>query len=120
MESFTMLNLEKGVISKTRLEYHYHLGLKYKDGLGVEKDESRAMFYFEKAAYRGHMLSQYELGMLHFSHQGDAEEEKKALSWFEKASCQGHKESRYYRDLFKSYSVGQKEKTRRGASYKGQ
>ena len=96
---------------------HYHLGLIFERGHGVEKNLERAIFYFEKAAYRSDVTAQYKLGMLYFSKQGDLEEERKALYWFEKASEQGHPEGNYYFNLLMDYGVRYKKEKRPGAYY---
>jgi TPR repeat protein len=40
---------------------HYQLGIMYEDGEGVEKDEEKAVFHFEKAAICGHPRARYNL-----------------------------------------------------------
>ena len=49
----------------------YRLGEIFLKGDGVEVDKNKAQFYFEKAAYNGHVGSQFELAILYFSKQGD-------------------------------------------------
>jgi len=40
---------------------HYQLGIMFGDGEGVEKDEEKAVFHFEKAAIGGHPQARHEL-----------------------------------------------------------
>ena len=43
---------------------HYHLGLMYWKGYGVEKDEEKAVYHYEKAAIGGHHYARYNLGYI--------------------------------------------------------
>ncbi len=40
----------------------YELGICYAIGNGVERDEKRALFWYQKAAEQGHAGSQFEVG----------------------------------------------------------
>ena len=44
------------------LDAHYHLGLMYYKGVGVEKDEKKAVYHYEKAAIGGHPRARNNLG----------------------------------------------------------
>ncbi|MDO8787829.1 MAG: tetratricopeptide repeat protein [Sulfuritalea sp.] len=48
----------------------YHLGLIYKDGLGVPQDYANARFWFSKAAQYEHVEAQYQLGTMYVSGLG--------------------------------------------------
>ncbi len=41
---------------------HYNLGIMYRDGEGVEKDDERKVYHYEKAAIGGHPNARYSLG----------------------------------------------------------
>ena len=44
------------------VEAHFHLGVMYQRGRGVEKDEEKAVHYYEKAAIGGNPHARYNLG----------------------------------------------------------
>jgi tetratricopeptide (TPR) repeat protein len=46
------------------LDAHYRLGWMYEDGEGVEKDEEKAVFHYEKAAIGGHHIARHNLGCI--------------------------------------------------------
>jgi tetratricopeptide (TPR) repeat protein len=46
------------------LNAHYHLGLMYMNGEGVEKDEEKAVYHYEKAAIGGHPFARYNLACI--------------------------------------------------------
>ena len=43
---------------------HYHLGLVYRQGKGVEKDEEKVIYHYEKAAIGGHPKARHNLGAI--------------------------------------------------------
>jgi hypothetical protein len=45
-------------------EAHYHLGVVYESGQGVEKDEEKAVYQYEKAAIGGHPGARFILGCI--------------------------------------------------------
>ena len=44
------------------IEAHYNLGVMYRDGEGVEKDEEKKVYHYEKAAIGGHPYARHNLG----------------------------------------------------------
>jgi TPR repeat protein len=44
-------------------EAHYRLGYMYMEGEGLEKDEDKAIYHYEKAAIDGHPVARYNLGL---------------------------------------------------------
>jgi TPR repeat protein len=66
------------------------LGFCYRNGLGVEKDEKRAVSWYQKAAEQGHPVAQYNLGFCYENGQGVRKDEKAAVAWYRKAAEQGH------------------------------
>ena len=45
----------------------FYIGFMYKDGLGVERDIDRAIYWYEKSALAGNMQAQHDLGVLYVS-----------------------------------------------------
>ena len=69
-----------------------NLGLLYAKGLGVEKDNKQAIYWYGKAATQGYANAQFNLGMLYLNSGGlkDDTNKAKAIQLLEKASDQGH------------------------------
>lgn len=65
------------------------LGFAYYEGLGVEKDLSKALVWFRKAADRGVNQARFQLGSMYFYGEGIAQEYSEARQWFELAADQG-------------------------------
>ena len=74
----------------------YNEAKKYEEGIGVEKNLSKAIFYYEKAAKQGYIDAQYKLGSIYISKK----DLLKAFYWFEKAAKQGHSISQYMVGFF--------------------
>lgn len=69
----------------------YLLGARYYTGEGVELDQPRAMFWFQRAAEQGHAEAQYQMGLAQAEGFGGLEANPPlALEWFRKAAIQGH------------------------------
>jgi hypothetical protein len=71
----------------------YMLGIMHYRGLGVLKNDKRALKYFEDVATDGHMLSQYNTGYLYYHGIGTKMNHKESVKWFEMSGLQGHLES---------------------------
>ena len=46
---------------------NYNLGIMYRKGLGVEKDDVQSLTHFIEAAENGHMLGNYAVGLAFFN-----------------------------------------------------
>lgn len=77
-----------------------NMGLIYREGLGVNADQDKALNYFQQAAYAGQFKSNRYIG-LYFSEHGDA---KRAVSYYQKAADQGDITSQFY--LGQAYQYG--------------
>jgi tetratricopeptide (TPR) repeat protein len=68
---------------------HYTLGNMYGEGEGVEKDEEKEVYHFERAAICGHPTARYNLGC----HEGINGRVERAVKHFMIAANHGHEES---------------------------
>ena len=73
------------------VELYYNLGNCYYAGRGVQKNQTTAAYWYEKAATQGYDLAQYNLAISYHFGRGVAIDNNKALYWYEKAAAQGHK-----------------------------
>ena len=71
----------------------YELGCCCTNGEGAEKDINQAVYWFQKAAERGHIEAQYQLGSCYYNGHGFEKDNTQAILWLEKASEQRHKEA---------------------------
>jgi TPR repeat protein/predicted acylesterase/phospholipase RssA len=76
-------------------EAEFNLGLSYLLGIGVEKDEKKAIEYFEMAAKQGNINAQLSLGKCYLDGYGVEKDVKKAVQYYETAANQGHAEARF-------------------------
>jgi uncharacterized protein len=65
------------------------LGLYYRDGQNVPRDDRKAAYWLERAAQLGHPHAQSLLGNLAAEGRGTARDPARAVQWWEKASLQG-------------------------------
>ena len=61
----------------------------------MEKDETEAVTWFQKAAQQGYAEAQHYLGYCLFSGTGVEKDETEAVKWFRKAADQGYAEAQY-------------------------
>ena len=73
----------------------FNLGRCYDDGIGVEKNHSKAVEWFAKAAEQGHSSGQYMLGLSCYFGDGIKKDYKKAFEWFAKAAEQGNPDGQW-------------------------
>ncbi|XP_005097909.1 protein sel-1 homolog 1 isoform X2 [Aplysia californica] len=66
------------------------LGMMYLNGLGIEKDSSKAFRYFSLASDQGSVDGQLQLGIMYFSGNGVRKDYKMAVKYFTMASQNGH------------------------------
>lgn len=66
------------------------LGYRYEHGLGVEKDEFEAVYWYRKAANQNYAMAQYNLGVMYDFGQGVDKNYENAFYWYRKAAEQRH------------------------------
>ena len=71
-------------------EARYSVGLLYRNGWGVQRDDTEAARWFRLAAYQGHINSQFELAFMYEHGQGVTSDEIEAAKWYRLAAAQGY------------------------------
>ena len=74
-------------------------GACYLNGLGVEEDEKRALYWVQKAAEQDYADAQVVLGNFYSEGIGAEKDERKAFEWFKKAAEQGKAEAQFFWDV---------------------
>ncbi|GBC26195.2 kinase-like domain-containing protein [Rhizophagus irregularis DAOM 181602=DAOM 197198] len=82
----------------------YNLGLCYKNGIGVEKNEIKAIEYFHKSAIQEDSNAQNELGI--FYENGIEKDEHKAFYWYQKAAENENEFAQYNLGLCYENGIG--------------
>jgi ankyrin repeat protein len=72
----------------------YRLGVAYRSGRGVEQDNAKAAYWFEKAATDGDADAQYALGKLFEKGLGVESDRGRAMKLIGEAARAGHREAR--------------------------
>lgn len=67
----------------------FNLALMYEQGMGIDKNEKEAVFWYQKAAEQGNANAQFNLGVLHENGRGTAVDFAQANQWYRKAAVQG-------------------------------
>jgi TPR repeat protein len=67
----------------------FNLGLMYEKGIGVSKDEKKAVAWYLKAALQGKSHAQYNLAVLYENGRGNDVNFAQAHQWYRKAAVQG-------------------------------
>jgi TPR repeat protein len=81
-------------------EAHYQLGVMYEDGEGVEKDEEKVVYHYEKAAIGGHPWARHNLACV----EEDDGNMERAVKHFIIAANLGDEDS--MKLLWTNYSAG--------------
>ena len=68
----------------------YLMGRMYHYGLGVTKDDKKAVEWYTKAAEQGYARGQYNLGDMYENGKGVTKDLKNAVEWYTKAAEQGN------------------------------
>ncbi|WP_067620778.1 caspase family protein, partial [Dissulfuribacter thermophilus] len=71
------------------VEAMFLLGSAYADGLGIEKDYEKAVYWFRKAAEKGEPLAMNNLGFMYENGLGVSQDYAKAFYWYQKAAEKG-------------------------------
>ncbi|GBB92337.1 hypothetical protein RclHR1_00020040 [Rhizophagus clarus] len=81
----------------------YNLGLRYKDGNGVNKDEVKAFEWLKKSAEQDYKHAQCKLGSFYEKGIGTEKNIEKAIYWYRKAAENGSKHAIYNLSLCYQY-----------------
>ena len=71
-------------------DFQLILGFCYQSGMGVIKDEKKAMQWFQKSAEQKNAMAQHYLGGCYWQGKGVRKDEKKAIEYFEAAASQNY------------------------------
>jgi len=73
----------------------YSLGNCYQNGIGVEKNETRAFEYYEKSAEKGFSMAQNTLGSLYEIGKYIEKDLEKAIYWYNQAAKNGNEMAQF-------------------------
>ena len=82
----------------------FMLGLAYRSGRGVKRDDSAAVSWFRQAADKGD--AQFMLGLASLRGSGTAQDPAAARTWFEKAAAQGLAGAEYHLGVMNAAGLG--------------
>ncbi len=74
----------------------FRLGFMYARGMGVEKNEAKAVEWYREAAGQDHVEAQFRLGFMYGNGMGVEKNETEAFSWHQKAAEHGHVIAQYW------------------------
>ena len=69
---------------------NYNLGIMFREGLGVKKDDVQSLTHFIEAAENGHMLGNYAVGRAFLTGKGSDIDAKAAIHYLTEAALFGH------------------------------
>ena len=84
----------------------YDLGLMYKEGQGVPRDDGEAVAWYRRAAEQGYAEAQNNLGDLYASGRGVSLDYARAVGWFRKAAEQGDAEAQNNLGVMYGHGLG--------------
>ncbi len=87
-------------------EYQVLIGEMYRRGLGVEKDQFRALSWHQKASAQGHADGTYHVAQFHLYGQGGVNRDPvRALAIFQSAADLGHWKAQYV--ISRAFATGE-------------
>ena len=86
-------------------EAQFYLGLLYRNGEGVEKDDRTALMWFTESAKQGYLNAQYNTGIMYMEGRGVAVSKIDAFKWWELAAQRGHAPSQYNLGVLYAYGI---------------
>jgi serine/threonine protein kinase len=86
----TAMKKLKPLAEQGNVDTQVYLGWMYANGKGVAQDDSRAFFWYHKAAVQGNATAQNNLGVRYQKGKGVAQDDSQAVYWYRKAAEQGH------------------------------
>ncbi|MBI1732033.1 MAG: SEL1-like repeat protein, partial [Gammaproteobacteria bacterium] len=70
-------------------EAQTEVAYRYAKGMGIEKDETEAVNWYQRAAEQGHAPAQFSLGVMYAKGRGVAQDFRAAFKWYLKSAAQG-------------------------------
>lgn len=83
----------------------FDLGVSYRFGRGVPRNDAEAVKWYRRAAEQGYAKAQYNVGVCYDFGTGIPKDHSEATMWYRKAAEQGHAKAQY--NLGVSYKYGQ-------------
>ena len=84
----------------------YGLGLLYKSGRGVARDDGQAVKWFRKSAGQGNAKGQYGLANMYRAGRGVGQDHAQAVKWYRKAAEQGQINAQHNLGLMYFFGYG--------------
>lgn len=66
-----------------------NIGVCFAQGIGVQKDDGWAAFWYEMAGQQGDAQAQFSTGWFHMTGTGVKQDKRMGLKWIHKATAQG-------------------------------
>lgn len=83
----------------------FNLGLLYRNGQGVKRDDREALIWFTRAARQGMLDAQYNTGLMYMEGRGVAVSKPEAFKWWELAAAKGHAPSQHNLAVLYAYGI---------------
>ena len=84
----------------------YGLGLLYRSGRGVARDDGQAVKWFRKSAEQGNAKGQYGLANMYRAGRGVAQDHAQAVKWYRRAAEQGQINAQHNLGLMYFFGYG--------------
>ena len=75
----------------------------YHEGVGVEKNMDKAIYWYEKVANKGHREAQLQLGVIYYKGFGVKKNLEKARLWTKKSATLGHMKAQEFLEFLNNY-----------------
>ena len=98
-------------------ESQYELGVRYEEGLGVERDFAEAAKWYRLSAEQGNALAQFKLGLMHAEGKGMPQDDDRAVGLYLLAANQGMPAAQNYLGVMYTAGRGVKQDCRKGAAW---
>ena len=103
----------KNQLNKIIVMHKIIWGVFYKNGIGVEKNIEKSIYWYQKSAENENKFAQYNLGRCYKDGIGVEKDEAKAFEWYEKSAKQDYSNAQNSLEVFYKNDRGVKKKYRK-------
>ena len=108
---FALEELNRLASKEENVEALYHLGRMYENGYGVEKDEEKALEFYQQAADKENDKAALKIGNAYYTGKGRGKDYQEAFKWYTASAQKGNYSAQYNIGLMYEDGTGVKADT---------
>ncbi len=102
----TAFQLFRQLSDQGHADAQYNIGVMYRKGLGVPRNDAEAAKWYRKAADQGDASAQYNIGVMYAKGLGVTRDDAEAAKWYRKAADQADASAQYNLGIMYANGLG--------------